>query len=89
MTYIVKNCPARDDLYDLTGDFDEHDNPIMSIDTPDYCVKYKKTCDKVDDCVIKQNIDFCAKRASIGGIDETAEKIISSWQIEEVNENAE
>ena len=53
---IITNCPAREDLYDMTGDYDDNELPIMVIDTPDYCVKHKKTCDKVDDCIIKSAI---------------------------------
>ena len=50
---IVRNCPANEDLYEFTDDYDIWDNPIMVLDTPNYCCKYRKTCDKINDCIIK------------------------------------
>ena len=53
---IIKNCPAIENIYEMTGDYDANDLPIMRLDTPNYCVKHKKTCDKVEDCIIKKVI---------------------------------
>lgn len=56
--YIVKNCPAREDIYEWTGDYydAEKNKPIMQLDTPDYCTKHKKTCDKIADCELKKTL---------------------------------
>lgn len=55
--YIVKNCPALEDILN----YEVQDGLIIEtgIDTANYCIKYKKTCDKISDCVIKRVIDDC------------------------------
>lgn len=53
---IIKNCPALEDIPELTDDVDPYGNRIYKIDTPDYCCKYKKQCKNIDDCIIKSAI---------------------------------
>lgn len=50
---IVSNCPALEDILEWTGEFDARENPIMTLDTADYCVKHKKSCKEVENCVVK------------------------------------
>lgn len=57
--YIVKNCPANEKIYEMTGDFDANDLPIMRLDTANYCAKHKRTCDEVDNCLMKDIIETC------------------------------
>ena len=52
--FIIKNCPAREDILEITDWV--NDKPIYKVDTPDYCCRHKKVCSKVDDCVIKNII---------------------------------
>lgn len=94
MLYIVKNCPAREDIFDY--DIDENGNICrQKIDTPDYCVKHKKTCDKVDNCITKWIIKNCKNKQYDMTKDNYvhrqkafAQRILKSWQVEEVNDNA-
>ena len=55
--FIVKNCPAIQNLMEWTGEFDNNENPIMTLDTADYCIKNKCECVNVDNCLIKQIAD--------------------------------
>ena len=50
---IVINCPAREDI--LNYEIDSNGNFFVTgIDTPDYCVKHKKLCNEVYDCITKR-----------------------------------
>lgn len=86
--YIVKNCPARDDIYKWidTGPENLFNDANYQLYKPNWCLKQKKTCEEITDCELKKMLDFCSKRAAIGGIDATAEKIIEMWQIDEVQD---
>ena len=54
---IVTNCPALEDIYDMTGDYYSNGEPILSIDTPNYCIKHKKQCNLVANCIVKNVIN--------------------------------
>lgn len=59
MKYIIKNCPAIQNLMEWTGEFDNNENPIMTLDIADYCIKNKCECVNVDNCLIKQIVNKC------------------------------
>lgn len=56
--YIVRNCPSIEDIADYEinkdGDFVQ-----TGIDTPDYCVKNKKQCKDITNCLLKRIVDKC------------------------------
>lgn len=86
MPYIVQNCPAREDIcnYEVT----QEGNIIeTSIDTPNYCVKHKQTCDKIADCLVKQVIETAKKRDYLSDR-EALDDIANNFQIEEVKDDA-
>ena len=86
MAYIVKNCPAREDICDY--DVTQEGNIIETgIDTPNYCVYYKKTCDKITNCLIKQVIEIVLKRDYLSDR-EALDDIADKFQIEGVKDNA-
>ena len=98
--YIVKNCPAREDIY--ACEFDADGNLYQKMDTPNYCVKHKKICDEISDCIIKKQIYWlrdkilncdkqlaCSECLSNGEcVSEYAGDLLKNWQIEEVKNNA-
>lgn len=57
MKYIIKNCPAIEDIvnYEINKDGDIIQT---GIDTPDYCIKSKKQCKDITDCVMKRIVEF-------------------------------
>lgn len=69
--YIIKNCPA---IYGIDDGFlcsDREDD-----ESEKYC--YDRT-----DCLLKQIYEICKNNALIGGIDETAEKVVDLLDIQE------
>lgn len=60
---IIKNCPSIEDIvnYEINkdGDFIQ-----IGIDTPDYCIKNKKHCKDITDCLLKQIVELCDANAS-------------------------
>lgn len=54
MEDVIKNCPAREDIYTMTDEFDDNALPVMELKEKDFCVKHGKSCFKEQDCVIKR-----------------------------------
>lgn len=54
---IVTNCPAREDIPELEYDISIERYVVIGIDTKDYCVKHKKQCKDVANCIVKQVIN--------------------------------
>lgn len=97
INYIVRNCPSIEDIvnYEINkdGDFIQ-----TGIDTPDYCVKNKKQCKDITDCLLKRIVELCDSNASkvlyegetskIKFVEENplAKKILELLEIEEVDE---
>lgn len=50
---IVVNCPAREDIPELEYDASIERYVVIGIDAKDYCVKHKKRCKEVKNCVVK------------------------------------
>lgn len=61
MEKVIKNCPAREDIYIMTDEFDENALPVMELKEKDFCVKHGKPCFKKQDCVIKNLLEVIDK----------------------------
>lgn len=68
--YIVRNCPCYSKQAKY---YDCWDNPLS-------------WCQNIDDCLIKKTIGLVEKEALIGGINDTAEKVLDLFIIEGINE---
>ena len=71
--YIIRNCPAHF--------FDEINGKPKCWQKWE---QFDESCQNCTDCLLKQIYETCKDNALIGGIDETAEKVVDLLDIQEV-----